>query len=201
MKMLWALLRWELRLQLRSTRSKVAIGFYLVLCSAPPVAFLLAAQTTLTKDAVLSPASFLEHLVQVQPFLTILLAMLLAGHRSATTAWPETWPVLASAPVSNAGYLLGRWAALVGLMIPLTLLPFFVAAGAATAAGCEWQSVKGWILSWLLYVLPMALGASALWLGMVTMLGGELPALGMTFIGVSLAMVLAWRWAGAQASR
>ncbi len=183
MRLLAALVRWELRLQLRSLRPRAAVLVYLALASAPSVMFFF-----LSRHYTFGPASFLHNLLAVQPFLTVLLAVLVTGHRSAADAWGEMWPVLASARVGNAGYLLGRWIALLVLIVPVTVLPMAIAAGASVAAGGESYDPASWIWPWALEILPVAVVASALWLGSVTILGSELAALGVTVVGSGIAL-------------
>lgn len=178
-----ALLRWELRLQLRAPRTRAAIGIYVALCALPEVVWLQA------HDAQGS-ATLLAALLGVQPFLTLVLTALVAGHRSGAAAWPETWPVLASASLGNAGYLLGRWLSVVAIVLPVTAVPMVAGVGIAAAAGYPWQdgAVWAWVGSWALRVVPLVFVAGAMWLGMVTILGSELAALAATVVGVSLAL-------------
>lgn len=180
MKGLLAVVRWELRLQARSWRSRAAVLVYVALCAVPPV-FLLG------RSHDFGPATFLDHLLRVQPFLTLLLTLLASGHRSGLATWPETWPVLASAPMGSGRYLLGRWAAVLALVVPVSAVPLLVAAGLAVAAGGDWPAAMAWLASWASRILPLVLVASALWLGAVTILGNELAALLATFVALDLA--------------
>lgn len=176
-----ALARWELRLALRSVRCKAAVALYLGLAAVPP-----AATFFLADKFAYGQATFLEHLMAVLPFLTIVAVVLVAGYRSDAASWPETWTVLASSPIGNADYLSGRWLAITAILLPLTALPVLVAAGLAAAAGAEWHDPGAWVGSWALRIAPLVPVTAAMWLGAVTILGGELTAFAATFVGVGM---------------
>ncbi len=125
MKLFAAVLRCEWMLQWRSLRFRVAVLLYLVVCLSP-VASLFALRHQ--ADIALGPATFLAQLMAVQPLLSAVLGMAVAGHRSSFEALREIWPVLSAAAIGNAGYLLRRWLAILVILVPVTAMPLLGAA-------------------------------------------------------------------------
>ena len=186
MKLLLAMIRYEVLLQLRSVRFRVAAVCYAVICALPSGLMYFSVRHQSTE--VLGSAAYLSQLLQVQPYLTLLMVVLIAGNRSDVRALEESWAVLAASPVSNAGFILRRALALLALILPLTLVPPAVAALVARAAGNTSFDVATWIGTWALWILPMAVFLTCYWLAWVTVTGGELAALIVTFIGLPLAV-------------
>ena len=186
MKLLWAMTRYEVLLQMRSARFRIAAIGFVAACALPSclVAFGVRHQTSET----LGGAAYLAQLLQVQPYLTMLLVVLIAGGGSSAVALEERWAVLAASPVSNAGYLVRRWLALLALILPLTLVPQAMALAAALAGGNSQFDAATWIGTWALWILPLAVALTAYWLAWVTITGGELAALIVTFVGVPMAI-------------
>ncbi len=179
MKLLVAIARYEIALQLRSPRFRIAAIGYVGLCSLPSglLYFIIRHHTKETIGA----NSYLAQTLEVQPYLTVLLTVMIAGNRSTTAAFAELWSVLSSAAISNTGFVVRRWLALLGLIVPLTMVPQLVALATALAAGHTVFDSVTWIGSWGLQVLPLATALSAYWLGFVMITGGELAALITTF--------------------
>ncbi len=184
MKLLLAVTRYELKLQLRSARFRIAATGYLGLCALPPgvMYFVLRHRSA----EALGGAAYLAQLLQVQPYCTLLMVALVAGNRSGTGALEESWAVLAASPMSNAGYVLRRALALLTLIIPLTLVPQALALGAAVAAGNTSFDPVTWIGNWALWILPAAVFFTCYWLAWVTVTGSELAALIFTFAGLPM---------------
>ena len=174
MKLFPAILRYELMLQLRSPRFRLAVLGYLTFCAAPSGLLYFAIRHH--TDEQLGPASYLSQTLQVQPYLTALLVVLVAGNRSSAEALRENWSVLAASAMSNAGFLARRWLALVALIVPLAMVPQAVSLGFALAAGNRSVDATTWVGSWCLAILPIVVAFTAYWLACVTITGGELGA-------------------------
>jgi len=188
-RLFFAILRFELRLQLRSPRVRLGVLLYPALCALPPA--LLYFDFRHRVEGTLGATSYLAPTLAVQPFLTALLAVMVAGNRSGRGAVAELWSPLSAASLGSAGFLLRRWLAGGALLLPLTLLPAGVAAGFAVAGGYAPGGAGVWLWSWLLEVVPVAMVVSAGWLALVTVTGGELPALLLAAVGGSLARAVA----------
>ncbi len=189
MKLLSAVIRYELKLQLRSVRFRLAGLGYVALCALPPglMYFVFRHRTT----EALGSSAYLAQLQQVQPYLTLLMVALVAGNRSSAGALQESWAVLAASPMSNTGYFLRRTVALLTLILPLTLVPQAVAMAFARLAGNTSFDPATWIAYWGLWILPSAVLATCYWLAWVTVTGGELAALIFTFAGLPLVISVA----------
>ncbi|MEM7354128.1 MAG: hypothetical protein AAF657_25215 [Acidobacteriota bacterium] len=184
MRGLAAVLRYETLLQLRTTRFRLAAVLYGVVCAVPALLLLLVFRTQ--ANETLGATSYLVHTLAVQPFLTVLLAALVAGNRSSAEALYDGWPVLAAASTSNTGYVVRRWLALLVLIVPLTILPQLTTLAISYAAGIRTFELSVWIGSWVLWILPLALAISAYWLGLVMICGSELGALMLSILGIPI---------------
>ena len=182
MKAFAAVLRYEVLLQVRTARFRLAAVLYVVLCATPPLLLLLVFRQQ--SNETLGATSYLAHTLVVQPLLTTFLAALVAGNRSGAPALSAAWPVFAAAAMSNTGYLARRWLALVTLIVPLTLLPTIVTFAISFAAGIRIFETSAWVGIWTLWILPLAVMVSAYWLGMVMICGGEISALMVTLLGL-----------------
>ncbi len=185
-RLLLAVIRYEVLLQLRSARFRLAAAGYVALCSLPSALMYFAFRHRSTET--LGSSAYLAQLLQIQPYLTILMVALIAGNRSGAGALRESWAVLAASPMSNAGYLLRRTLALLVLIVPLSLVPQAVALAAARLAGNESFEVATWLGTWALGILPAAIVLTGFWLALVTVTGGELAALVATFVALPLAV-------------
>ena len=169
----------ELRTQARSLRFRVAAVTYVAVGSLPAVLIHLR-RTEL--DITVGGATYAMEIMSFLPLLTGVIAILLSldgiGRERASIAWTT----VALTDLTNAGYLLRRWIALLAVVVPLTLVPVLVAAGLAVAgapAGMEPAASWG---PWLLHILPLAVCGTALGLGLGTLAGGGMG----TFVAAAL---------------
>ncbi len=184
MKLLLAVIRYEVMLQSRSARFRIAAIGYVVICCLPACLVYFGVRHYSTEP--LGSAAYLARLMLLQPFLTLLLVVLVAGNRSSAGAQEESWAVLAASPTSNAGWVVRRAAALLILILPLLLVPQAVTLVTALAAGNEILDPISWIAYWCLWILPLAIVLTLYWLAWVTVTGGELAALIVTFVALPL---------------
>ncbi len=184
MKLLLAMVRYELKLQLRSARFRIAAIGYAAACALPPG--LLYFELRHRADEALGGASYLAQTLQVQPYMTAIMVALVAGNRSSAEALRENWSVLAASPMSNLGFVVRRWLALLTITVPLSLVPLLTALIAALAAGHESLDPAAWLGSWGLRILPLTVVTTAYWLAWVTVTGTEIAALITTFVGFPL---------------
>ena len=182
MSALVCMIRYELLLQWRTTRFRLAVALYVAICALPSALVLLVFRHR--SDEALGAASYLGQTLAVQPWLTTLLAVLVAGNRSSIEALRDVGPVLVAMPMSSTGYFLRRWLALLTVIIPLSIIPQVVTLGVALAAGHRTFEPWTWCGTWLVQILPVAVAVSAYWLGMVTILGGELGVVLATFFAL-----------------
>lgn len=174
-----SLVLWEFRFQRRSPRTWVAALAYVAFCLSVPINLWQRHKS----GTAMETTRFLGHLLDVQPFLTLGLAMLVAGHRSGASPWPETRMALISARLSNTIYLLGRSTAHVILVSLVALVPLLGTLGLTVHAGWRGHDLEGWVGAWALRILPLVLVVCIGWLAMVTILGRELAAFGLTVLG------------------
>ncbi len=189
MKLLLAVTRYEVLLQLRSARFRIAAVGYVALCALPPGLLYFAIRHRSTET--LGSTAYLAQLLQLQPYMTLLMVALVAGNRTSAGALRESWAVLAASPMSNSGFLLRRVVALLTLILPLSLVPQAVALAASLAAGNTSFDPLTWIGTWALWILSLAIFFTCYWLAWVTVTGGELAALIVTFVGLPLAVSIA----------
>lgn len=183
MRLLSLIARNELRLQRRTPRFFAAVGAYVAVASAPGLLLALVIRDLV--DEYLGPMAYLAQAMAVLPFATVVFAMLVAGNRSTLKDLEEVWGPLASARISNAGWLLRRWLAQVGLIVPVTLVPLVITAGAAGWATGQPIPVGDWLWVWITQVVPLAVVIPAAWLGLVLITGGELTALLLAIVASS----------------
>ncbi len=188
MSSFFAIARYELLLQWRTGRFRLAAALYVAICAVPPVLVLLFFRHQSQEH--LGAATYLAQTLFVQPYLTTILAVLVAGNRSSRQALTDAWPVLAATPMSNSGYLFRRWLAMLVIIVPLSAIPQLGALGTALAAGHGDFDASVWLGTWLARILPLGVWISAYWLGMTMILGGELGALVVSFLGMEIAMGL-----------
>lgn len=178
MRLLSSFLRHELLLQARSLRFRLAVLLYVGLCALPPGLTFVLRQGW---DRGWGAETYLAELMVVQPFLTVMLAVLVVGQRADHDAQEQAWPVLAAAPMSSSGFLVRRFAAAALLLVVLSAVPVGVAGFFAIAASAPFQTPLAWLWTWLLIVVPLALTSAAAWLGWTTVVGSELGALAVAF--------------------
>lgn len=176
----------ELRTQGRSLRFRVAAVTYLVAGSLPAV----LTYVRRTGDVLLvGGATYAGETASVLPLLTGILAILLSLDGIGRERSGGAWTTLSLTDLTNAGYLVRRWLALLAIVVPLTAVPLLAAAGLAAAGGHPAPAPAVFWGPWLLHVLPLAVAGVTLGLGLGT-LGGN----GMgTFVAAGLFLfVLPW---------
>jgi hypothetical protein len=164
-----ALVAHELRIQRRSLRFRSFAAGYLALGCLPAVLIHLRHDRF---NFAVGGATYAGETFAPLPLLTALLAGLLAMDGVSRERGSGAWTTATLTGVSNAGYLLRRWLALLAVILPLTALPPAVAAGLALADGGGPLTPAVFWGPWLLHVAPLAALASALALGLGT-IGGN----------------------------
>jgi len=168
-KLTAALIAHELRFQRRSLRCRAFVATYLVLGCLPPLLVYMRREGL---DYFIGAATYAGETLGPLPLLTALLAGLLALDGINRERAGGAWTTATLAGVSNAGYLLRRWMALLALILPLSAVPPAVAALLAMAAGTTGIVPATFYGPWLLHVAPLAVAVSALALGLGT-IGGN----------------------------
>jgi len=174
----------EARTQLRSLKFRVVAGVYLAVVTAPTILTWLGRSRA---GSFLGPGTFAGATPLVQPFPTAIVAALLCVDGIEREREEGSLAVAGLAPVTNAGYLLRRWAALLALLVPLTLVP--PAAGVLLSPR-PLETMPLAVVPWLLRTLPVAVGASALALALGTITGGTVSAAVTGFLALAAAMLL-----------
>lgn len=160
----------EWRLQRRSLRFLSFAAGFVALASLPAVAVYVRWPAS---PAYLGPATFAAETLAVLPLLVAVLGFAVGADALQRERDEGSWPALALAPVSNAGYLLSRWLAVQTLLLPLVAVPVAVAAGMAWIR-CGDVAVAPFAAPLFLQVFPVAVFASALGLGLGTVARGVL---------------------------
>lgn len=162
----------EAKTQGRSLRFRIMAVGYVLLCMAPPLAVHLE---RVRADYEIGGATFAAQLFSLQPFLTALLAWLLAADALVRERDEGSFAVLGIAPLSTTTYVMARFTALaLGLVIITALPPLgayalaFVDTPPAAALPFVWP--------WALHVVPLCLSSAALSMGLGTILGGTVFA-------------------------
>ena len=188
MRELFTIARLEWRLQIRSGRFRFAVLAYLLLSSLPSLMlFFLVRKVSFQ---LLTDSAYLANTSSLQPFLVAGLAILVVGGRSGGAALREQWGALSSAPLSNAGFLVRRWLVLLSLLVPITALPYGIAAVFAHLAEQPVHDPVTWFWAWALQSLPRLVVMSAGWLALVTVMGSELMAWLAGVLGLELFVTL-----------
>lgn len=170
MRLLRGVVGYEGRLLTRSLRFRSGVGLYLAIAASVPLGLYQY------RDRVgleLGAASYVAESLSVVPFLTLLLSVVVTGGTCLRAG--EAF-LLTPAPMSNGGWVLRKWVAVVSIVLPVSLLAtlFGLAVGVWAAPGLPpWQAALG---SWAFEVAPLALLGTAGWLGLVMILRGERAA-------------------------
>jgi hypothetical protein len=164
-----ALVAHELRFQRRSLRFRAFAAVYLVLSCLPAVLIYLRRDGL---NYTIGAASYAGETLMPLPLLTALFAALLSLDGVSRERTGGAWTTATLAGVSNAGYLVRRWLALLALLLPLTAVAPAVAAGLAVAGGSKAVLPAVFFGPWLLHVAPLAAMVSAIALGLGT-IGGN----------------------------
>jgi ABC-type transport system involved in multi-copper enzyme maturation permease subunit len=170
-RLLAAFIRHELRIERRSLRFRAfAVGYVLLGC-VPAVTIHLRRERL---DYAIGGATYASATLTLLPLLSVLLAALLSMDGISRERGTGAWTTATLSGVTNSGYLLRRWVALLALLLPLTAIPLLVAAGLAMADGgaVAATNLAPFFGPWLLHVVPWTAAASALALGLGT-IGGS----------------------------
>ncbi|HWN41335.1 MAG TPA: hypothetical protein VNW71_03905 [Thermoanaerobaculia bacterium] len=178
----------EVRTQARSLRFRTAVVLYVLAGSFPAAAIHLRRSTL---EYAIGGSTYASEVANLVALLTAVFAFLLSLDGITREQGEGAWTTVTLCEVSNAGYLLRRWLALQALILPLTVLPFAAAAGIAVADGAVLLHPLAFAGPWLLHIVPLALTASALGLGIGTIGGGALRALPLLAIVLALVPLLA----------
>jgi hypothetical protein len=161
----------ELRTQARSLRFRVAAVTYAAAGTLPAVLLHLRQSDA---AVTIGGATYAGETMCFLPLLTGVLAILLSLDGIGRERASNAWTTVALTDLTNAGYLLRRWIALLAVIVPLTAVPVLAAAGIAVAgapAGMEPAVFWG---PWLLHILPLAVLGTSLGLGLGTLGGGAM---------------------------
>ncbi len=171
MRLTAAFIRHELRIERRSLRFRAfAVGYVLLGCVPAAAIHLLRERL----DYVIGGATYASATLTLLPLLSVLLAALLSMDGISRERGTGAWTTATLSGVTNVGYLLRRFVALLALLLPLTAIPLLVAAGLAVAdvGAVAASNLAPFYGPWLLHVVPWTAAASALALGLGT-IGGN----------------------------
>lgn len=172
MSALGEFVRLEGLLQARSLRARGAVAVYLAAAAVPA---LLAARAQ-NGELLLGSSTYVADVMTFLTPLSAALAAALTIDGVVRDRRSGAWSVLTLMPMSSAGYLLRRWAALLVLLLPLSAVPLAVALGVAAAQGAAIGPLSNVLVPWLLRVVPVVVGVSAAALGAGTLTDGIVPA-------------------------
>lgn len=164
-----AFIAYELRTQARSLRFRVAAGTYLAVGSAPAVLLHVRRPDV---DLTIGGTTYAMETMTFLPLLTGVLAILLSLDGIGRERASNAWTTVALTDLTNAGYLLRRWIALLAVIVPLTVVPFLVAAGFAVTDSPPGLEPAAFWGPWLVHILPLAVSGTSLGLGLGTLGGG-----------------------------
>ena len=170
----------EARTQARSLRFRVVAACY-VLAGSFPAAFCFLVREKI--GMFYGGATYLAETVNFLPCLTAVLATVLALDGVTREQSEGAWSTVSLTEIPSAGYLLRRWAALLAILLPLTAVPFLVAAGLAATAGTP-VSLEALAGMWLSAAAPPAVAFSGLALALGT-IGGS-PVNSFLLLGAAL---------------
>lgn len=180
MRLTAALAAHELRFQRRSLRFRSFAVGYLALGCLPAVLIHFRREHL---EYMIGGATYASETLVPLPFLTALLAGLLSSDGVNRERSGGAWTTATLTGVSNAGYLVRRWLALLAVILPLTAVPPAVAAGLALAdTGGGALIPASFFGPWLLHVVPLAAAVSALALGLGTIGGNAVSTLLLTLL-------------------
>jgi hypothetical protein len=169
----------ELRTQGRSLRFRVAAAAFLAAGSLPALLTWIRRSGDLF---LVGGATYAGETMRVLPLLTGVLAILLSLDGIGRERSSGAWTTLALTDLTNAGYLLRRWVALLVVVTPLTAVPLLAAAGLAVAGGHSGFAPAAFWGPWLVHILPLAVLGTTLGLGLGTLGGGGMG----TFVTAAL---------------
>lgn len=182
MRLTAAFIGHELRVERRSLRFRAfAIG-YLILGSVPAALIHLRRGEI---DFVIGAATYAAETLASLPLLSALLAGLLSLDGVSRERTGGAWTTTTLTGMTNAGYLLRRWAALLALVLPLTAAPLLIAGALAAADGHPVQPAV-FLGPWLLRVVPLTAAVSALALGLGTIGGNAVSTFLLALLALGL---------------
>ncbi|MES1243320.1 MAG: hypothetical protein ABUT39_17035 [Acidobacteriota bacterium] len=174
MRLTSSFVAYEIRTQARSLRFRAFAGLYVLAGTMPAI---LTHFLRGRSPFAIGEATYVDETLVVLPVLTAVLAFLLSLDGVTREQGDGAWTTVTLCGVSNAGYLLRRWVALLAVILPLIALPLLAAAGIAAADGIRPLEPGAWLGPWLFLLVPLALCVSALGLGVGTIGGGSLSSL------------------------
>jgi hypothetical protein len=166
-----AFIAFELRTQARSLRFRVAAVTYAAAGSLPAVLLHLRRSDA---EVTLGGATYAGETLCFLPLLTGVLAILLSLDGIGRERASNAWTTVALTDLTNAGYLLRRWIALLAVIVPLTAVPVLAAAGLAAAGAPSGMEPAVFWGPWLVHILPLAVLGTTLGLGLGTLGGGAM---------------------------
>ena len=188
MTLLGAFLAHESVTQFRSTRFRAMSLVYVIVSLAPVVLVFLAAGRA---RYAIGAATYVLVLDTLQPVLIILFAAVLAVDAITREREEGSFPVVALAPISAAGYLLRRWIAVVLVALPVTLIPRLIAAALVAVKLRRVPMLAAFAEGWLLYAVLLLVIVSGFALALGTINGSSIVALvtGMMLLTTGLGFV------------
>jgi hypothetical protein len=174
MRLTLALLAHELRVQRRSLRFRLVVLLYLVLSFAPPILVVIAQRQT---SSLLGGATYAAELATLQPLLVAIVGLLLSLDGVLRESGEGQWGVITLAPVSNTGYLLRRWLAIVLIVLFVSALPPLATLALTRAVGTPAPPTGSLLLPWLCGAAPAAIASTACGLTAGVIVGGEVTGL------------------------
>ncbi len=179
MSVLLAFIRHEVRTQLRSPRFIGVAAAYTLVSALPVVALALGARRS---AYMMGGAMYSDMVDAVQPLLTAIAAAALAIDAISRERDEGSLGVVSLAPMSAAAFLLRRWAAILTILLPLTLVPRAAAYAIAAASIRPLPLLEPFLFGWLRLIVPVAIIISALALALGTITGRTVLALVATFL-------------------
>ncbi len=182
MRIQLALLRHEWRLQTRSLRFYFGLALFAVALAPSVLAWKMAERAGVT----LSPAVLLSETFSVLPFVTLVLAVIVAGNTARLHGERE---LLLSARISGFGFLTRKVVALATLVLPISLAVLAVPLLFPTLVWAEPPSaevVDSAIWRWLFEVAPRALLGIVGWLALTRVFRHEVGAFIAAVFGTRL---------------
>jgi hypothetical protein len=175
--MLRSFVRQEWYTQLRSSRFVLLSTVYVLISSSP---LIVASMVARRGRFFVGAAAFAESLLLLQPLATSFFAALLTVDAVSREIDDGSFAVTSINPMSNIGYIVRRWIALLLFILPISILPQIAGWGAAQYFHAGFSPLP-FLLRWLIFVAPPAIVISAFALGIGTITGRTLVAAILTF--------------------
>jgi hypothetical protein len=172
--LLGAFLAHESVTQFRSTRFRAMSLIYVIVSLAPVMLVFLAAGRA---RYAIGTATYVLVLDTVQPLVTMLFAAVLSVDAITREREEGSFPVVALAPISAAGYLLRRWISVVLVALPVTLVPRLIATSLVAIKLRRLPMLGAFAEGWLLYAVLLLVIVSGFALALGTINGSSIVAL------------------------